>query len=91
MPRRKVKEAARTARPSGGRAKGTARTLAEPQQARPAGPSWRAGATALIWPESRSGGHALLGILVLVLALRAFKLTSLLPILVDESIYLRWA
>ena len=33
----------------------------------------------------------LLGILALALFLRAFKLTTLLPILVDESIYLRWA
>ena len=42
-------------------------------------------------PESRTGRRTLLGILVLGFALRAFKLTSLFPILVDESIYLRWA
>ena len=45
----------------------------------------------LIWPESQSGARVLLGILALALFLRAFKLTTLLPILVDESIYLRWA
>ena len=33
----------------------------------------------------------MLGILALAFLLRAFKLTTLLPILVDESIYLRWA
>ena len=91
MPRKKVKEAVRTSRPSEARAQGTARTAAEPRHAEIESPSWRAQARAMLWPESQSGVYVLLGILALALSLRAFKLTTLLPILVDESIYLRWA
>ena len=91
MSRRKVKEAVRTARPNGGRSKGAARTPAETIVAAQPNASWRSQARAMLWPESQAGAYALLGILALALVLRAFKLTTLLPILVDESIYLRWA
>ena len=49
------------------------------------------GLARVLLPDSRVGRRALLAILVLAFALRAFKLTTLLPILGDESIYLRWA
>ena len=91
MPRTKPKEAPRSRRATGRRAKERTGTPEAPQKIQPAGPSGWMQTRALVWPQSRSGGYILLAILALALALRAFKLTTLLPILVDESIYLRWA
>ena len=54
-------------------------------------PTLSAALARVLLPDSPSGRRALLGIVILGFALRAFKLTSLLPILGDESIYLRWA
>jgi 4-amino-4-deoxy-L-arabinose transferase-like glycosyltransferase len=45
----------------------------------------------LLWPSSGAGRAAMLGILAAALLLRAHNLLSMFPILVDESIYLRWA
>jgi hypothetical protein len=45
----------------------------------------------LLWPSSGAGRAALLGILGAALVLRAHNLLTMFPILVDESIYLRWA
>jgi len=48
-------------------------------------------ASAPILPVTPLARRALLAILVLALALRAYNLLGMFPILVDESIYLRWA
>jgi len=45
----------------------------------------------LVWPETANGRRILLAILAAAFAVRAFRLGSMFPILVDESIYLRWA
>ncbi|MEX2302133.1 MAG: glycosyltransferase family 39 protein [Bryobacterales bacterium] len=45
----------------------------------------------LFRPSSPATGAALLGILAVALTLRAHNLLGMFPILVDESIYLRWA
>ena len=45
----------------------------------------------MLLPETARGRLTLGGILALAFAVRAFNLTGLFPILVDESIYLRWA
>lgn len=45
----------------------------------------------LLRPSSSASRAALLGILALALLLRAHNLLGMFPILVDESIYLRWA
>ena len=44
-----------------------------------------------LWPSTTNGRWLLVGILALGFTLRAYKLLSMFPILVDESIYLRWA
>jgi len=91
MPKTKPKEAPRSIHATGRRAKGGSGTPPGAKKIEPVGPSWWMQTKSLIWPESQSGARVLLGILALALFLRAFKLTTLLPILVDESIYLRWA
>lgn len=45
----------------------------------------------LFRPSSSASGAVLLGILTAALVLRAYNLLGMFPILVDESIYLRWA
>ena len=52
---------------------------------------WRARLAAELWPSSAAGRRILLAILFAALALRAYKLVSMFPPLLDESIYLRWA
>ena len=42
-------------------------------------------------PETALGKRALLGVLALALLLRGVNLLGMFPVLVDESIYLRWA
>lgn len=43
------------------------------------------------WPSTPAGRRALLAIVGLAVLLRVVKLMALFPVLVDESIYLRWA
>ena len=91
MPRTKPADASKSIRATGRRAKGGNGTPRAPKKIEQGSPSWWRQTKSLIWPESQSASRVLLGILALALFLRAFKLTTLLPILVDESIYLRWA
>ncbi len=56
-----------------------------------AAPSRRARFSDIFLPQTRQGRLWLLGILVLAFALRAYELLSLLPVQLDEAIYLRWA
>lgn len=44
-----------------------------------------------LWPETAAGRKILPAILALAFVLRAYHLVEMFPILVDESIYLRWA
>jgi hypothetical protein len=44
-----------------------------------------------LWPQDSTAVKVLAAILVVAFFLRAYKLTTLFPVLVDESIYLRWA
>ena len=43
------------------------------------------------WPETATGRKMLAALLVLGFLLRAYRILEMFPILVDESIYLRWA
>lgn len=43
------------------------------------------------WPETAAGRKLLPAFLIVAFALRAYHLLEMFPILVDESIYLRWA
>ncbi len=68
------------------RAKAKAELTVEPPQ-----PSFLSKVVAELWPRDNTAGKVLAAILVLAFFLRAYKLTTLFPVLVDESIYLRWA
>ena len=64
------------------------------QRGRPIAPlppsRWRT-LRAAFWPETKRGQLALLAILLVALCLRGYRLLTLFPVLLDESIYLRWA
>lgn len=57
----------------------TERASAKPAETRP------------LLPVSSFGRRALLGVLALAFLLRVYNLLGMFPVLVDESIYLRWA
>jgi hypothetical protein len=68
-----------------GRNKQDATAAARPQAPKPAGP------LSTFWPATKAGRSVLGAILTVALLLRMHALLDLFPILVDESIYLRWA
>jgi hypothetical protein len=78
--------AARTAKARKDRPRG-----ARPSFPEAAGPSRLGALTSVLLPESGRGRAILGGILLLAFVLRYTKLLGMFPILVDESIYLRWA
>ena len=63
----------------------------KPAVGRPSAPTRARPWLELVHPSSRASGAVLLGILAVALLLRAHNLLEMFPILVDESIYLRWA
>jgi len=58
---------------------------------RPTPPDSRPKRPSVLLPKTSSGRLALGAILLVAFALRAYNLTGMFPVLVDESIYLRWA
>ena len=78
--------ATRTAKTRKERRPGAARVAAEPRGASRIGE-----VTSLLWPETPRERALLIAILLFAFALRYVNLLGMFPILVDESIYLRWA